>query len=75
MHDWSDARGIRFRIEKKIEGRKGILDDEYERSNDPRRSGSSVRKAERRSLFHLIHARTNISAGIEHLCQDAKRRR
>ena len=60
---------------EKIEGREFILDDEYEGSNDPKRSGSSVREAETRSLFHFIHDRTNISAGVEHLCQDAKRRR
>ena len=67
--------GIRLRRKKKIEGREGVPDDEYERSNVPRRSGNSVREAERRSLFHSIHARTNISAGSEYLCQDAKRRR
>ena len=32
-----------------------------------------MRKAERRSLFHLIHDRTNISSSIENLCQDAKK--
>ena len=36
---------------------------------------AGVREAERRSLFHSIHDRTHISAIIEHLCQDAKRRR
>ena len=74
VHDWTNTGGIQFRRKKKIEGREGILDDEYERYNDPRRSGNSVREAERPSLFHSIHARTNISAGVEHLCQDAKRR-
>ena len=54
--------------------REDILNDEYVRPNDPRRSGSSVREAERRSLFHSIHAGTNIWAGVEHLCQDAKGR-
>ena len=38
------------------------------------RSSSSVREAERRSLFHSIHDRKNISASLENLCQDAKRR-
>ena len=57
------------------EGREGILHDEYDGSNLPGRSGSSLREAERRSLFLSIHDRTNISAGVEHLCQDAKRRR
>ena len=32
-----------------------------------------MREAERRSLFHLIYDRTNFSASIEHLSQDAKR--
>ena len=34
-----------------------------------------MREAERRSLFHSVHGRTNFSASIEHLCQDAKKRR
>ena len=54
---------------KRIEVREGVLNDEYERPDNPRRSGSSMRKAERRSLIHSIHDRTNISA----LYQDAKR--
>ena len=29
--------------------------------------------AERHSLFHSIHDRTNISACVEYLCQDTKR--
>ena len=29
-----------------------------------------MREAERRSLFHLIYARTNFSASIEHFRQD-----
>ena len=38
--------------------------------------GAAVACAKRRdALFHSIHDRTNISAGVEHLCQDAKRRR
>ena len=60
---------------KKTEGRKGVLNDECERSDDPRRSSSGVREAERRSLFHSIYDRTNFSASIENLRQDAKRRR
>ena len=75
MQDWTDTRGKRFGRNKKIEGRKGVLNEEYERFDITRRSGSSVGEAERRSLFHSIHDRTNISARIEHLCQDAKRRR
>ena len=59
---------------KKIEERKGVLNDEYEKTDNPRRSSSSVREAKRRSLFHSIHDRTNISASLEHLCQDPKRR-
>ena len=56
------------------QGRKGIPDDEYERSDNPRGGSSSVRKAERRSLFHPVHDRANFSASLEHLCQDAERR-
>ena len=41
-----------IRKKKKIAGRKGVLNDECERSDNPRRSGSGVREAERRSLFH-----------------------
>ena len=67
--------GERLRRKKNIEGREDILNDEHERSNDPRRCGSSVREADRRSLFHSIHTGTNISAGVEHLCQDTKARR
>ena len=33
------------------EERKGVLNDECERSDNPRRSSSSVREAGRRSLF------------------------
>ena len=60
--------------EKKIKGREGVLNDEYERFDNPRRSSSSVREAERRSLFHLIHDRTIFNVSIEHLRQDNKRR-
>ena len=70
VHDWTDTGGILRRIKKR---REDILNDEHERSNDPRRSGSG--EAERRSLFHSNHAGTNISAGVEHLCQDAIGRR
>ena len=52
-----------------------VLNVECERSDDPRRSSSSVREAERRSLFRSIYYRANFSARTEHLCQDAKRRR
>ena len=58
-----------------IEEVESILNDECERSDNPRRSSSIVREAERRSLFHSNHDRTNINASIEHLCHDAKRRR
>ena len=75
VHDWTDTGGIRLRRTKEIEGREDFFNDEHEKSNDPRRSGSSMSEAERRSLFHSIHAGTNISAGVEHLCQDAKGRR
>ena len=34
-------------------------------SNDPRRSGRSVREAERRSLFHSIHVSTNIGTSVK----------
>ena len=50
---------------KKIERRVSVLDDECERSNDPRRSGSSLCETERRSLFQSIHVRTNIGTSIE----------
>ena len=75
VDDWVDSRGICFGRKEKIEGRKGVLNDEVERSDDPRRSSSSVREAERRSLFRSAYDRTNISASLEHLRQDAKRRR
>ena len=75
MHDRTDSWVILFRRKEKIKGRKGILNDEHERSDNPRGSSNRVREAERRSLFHSVHDRTNFSASIEHLCQDAKRRR
>ena len=64
MHDWTDTRGIRFGRKKKIEGRKDVLNDEYETSDNPRRSSSSVREAARRPLFHSIQDRTHISASL-----------
>ena len=39
-----------------------------ERTDDPRRSSSSVREAERRSLIRSIHDRAEFSASTEHLC-------
>ena len=57
MHDWTAPRGIGFGRKEKIERGKGVLNDECERSDDPRRSSSSVREAERRSLFRSIHDR------------------
>ena len=42
LHDWADTGGIRLRRKKKIEGREDILNDEHERSNDPRRSDNSA---------------------------------
>ena len=66
MHDWTDSRQIRFGRKKNIEGRKGVPNDECERSDNPRRSSSSVREAEGRSLFHSVYDRTKFSASIEH---------
>ena len=43
---------------------------EPEGSDNPRGSSSSVREAERRSLFHSIPDRADFSTSIEHLCQD-----
>ena len=67
--------GICLGRKKKFERGESVLNDECERSDDPRRSSSSVREAERRSLFRSIYDRSNFSASIEHLCQDAKGRR
>ena len=61
--------------ERKRSKEKGILNDECERSDDPRRSSNSVPEAERRFLFPSIHDRTDVSVSIEHLCLDAKGRR
>ena len=62
----------RSKVEKKSAT---SLNDECERSDNPRTSSSSVLEAKRRSLFHSAYDRTNISVSIEHLCQDARRRR
>ena len=75
MHDWTDEGRVGFGRKEKVEKRKSVLDDKYERPNDPRRSCSSVREAERRPLFRSILVRTNIDTSVEHLCQDAERRR
>ena len=56
---------------EKTERSESVLDDECERSNDQRRSGSSVCEMEGRPLFHSVHVRTNIGTSVEHLCQDA----
>ena len=66
------TRGEYDSDEEKIEGRKGAPNDECERSDNPRRSSSSVREADRRSTLHSIYDRTNFSASIEHLCHDVK---
>ena len=34
--------------------------------------GAAIACAERRSRFPSVHDRTNVSASIEHLCQDIK---
>ena len=57
---------------KKVKRREGIPDDEPEGSDNPGGNGSSVREAERRSLFHSIPDRADFSASIEHLCEDAE---
>ena len=75
VHDWTNLRGRRFVRQKNIEGRKGVPNDECERSDNTSRSSSSVREGERRSLFHSIYDRTNFSVSHEHLCRDAKSRR
>ena len=51
-------------IQKKEKDRreKDVLNDQCERSDDPRRSSSSVREAERGSLLHSIYDRLNYSA-------------
>ena len=40
VHDRTDTRGIRSGRKKKIEVRKGVLNDEYERSDNPRKNSS-----------------------------------
>ena len=72
--DWTDEGRLRFGRKEKIERRKSVLDDECERSNDPRRGGSSVCETERRSMFHSIYVRTNNGTSVKHLCQEAERR-
>ena len=67
MHTWTDSRGIRFVRNEKIEVRKSVPNDECEGSDDPRRISSSVRDAERRSIFRSFYDRTNFSASI---CQN-----
>ena len=44
--------------------RKGVLNDECEGSDDPKRSSSRVRETERRSLIRSISDRTKLSASI-----------
>ena len=39
VHDWTDTRGIRFGRKTKIEEIEGVLNYEYERPDNPRRSG------------------------------------
>ena len=53
------------KIEKK--GRKGVLNDEHERSDNPRGSSNSVREAEGGSLFHSVHDRTNFNERVKAL--------
>ena len=60
---------------KRSKGEKIILMTSMRDLMTPKRSSSSVREAERRSLFLSIHAGTNVSAGVEHLSQNAKGRR
>ena len=75
MHDWADKGRGCFGRKENFERRNSVLDDEYKRPNDPRRSGSSVRESERRSLFRSIHVRIIIGTSVKHLCQDVERRR
>ena len=75
VHDWAGEGRGRFGRKKKVERRKSVLDYEYKRHNDPRRSISSVRESERRSLFRSIHVRIIIGTSVKHLCQDVERRR
>ena len=62
VYDWTDSREKRFGRKKKIERGESVLNDECERSDDPKRSSSSVREAERRSLFRSIYDRADFSA-------------
>ena len=70
--DGTDSRGVRFGRKEEVKGGEGFPYDKSEGSDDPRGSSSSVSEAERRSLFHSIHDRTDLSTSIEHLCQDAE---
>ena len=69
------TRGENDSEEKKKSKQKSVPDKEHERSDNQRGSSSSVREAKRRSLFPPVHGRTSFKASIEHLCQDAERRR
>ena len=53
-----------YRRKEKVKRRKSFPYDEPEGSDNPRGSGSSVRKAERRSLFHSIPDRADFSTSI-----------
>ena len=57
---------------RKVKRRKSIPDDEPEGSDNLGRNDSSVREAERCSLFHSIPDRADFSTRIEHLCQDVE---
>ena len=72
MPDGTDSRKVRFGRKEEVKGREGFPYDKSEGSDDPRGSSNSVCEAERRSLFHSIHDRTDLSTSIEHLCQDAE---
>ena len=70
--DGTDSRRVRFGRKEEIKGREGFPYDKSEGSDDPRGSSNSICESERRSLFHSIHDRTDLSTSIEHLCQDAE---
>ena len=74
MNDWTENGRIRLKRKEKIKGREAALDDESKRPHGPRRSGSGVSETERRSLFPPVHARTNIGASVEYMCQIAERK-
>ena len=71
MPDGTDLRRFRFGRKEEVKRREVFTCDKSEGSDDPRGSSSSVCEAERRSLFHSIHDRTDLSTSIEHVCQDA----